>query len=143
MKYLYILFLMSISFISYGQTIIGYWETFDDKTNEKKSTIEIYKSDNLFFAKVVESYVSDRNAICETCKGKSKGKPIIGLVIVENIKKDGNKYNGGTIMDPENGKTYKCHLELENNNKLKVRGYLGFSVFGRTQYWRRRNDNGI
>lgn len=135
MKHLYILFIMTLSFTTHGQSIIGQWETFDDDTKEKKAIIEIYKRNNLFFAKIVESYVSEKNAICETCTGTKKGKPIIGLVIIENIKKDEAEFNGGTILDPENGKTYKCYLELIDNNKLKVRGYLGFSVFGRTQYW--------
>ena len=59
-------------------------------------------------------------------------------MIIENLKQDGNKFDSGTIMDPNNGKTYKCHIELTDNNKLKVRGYLGFSVFGRTQFWTRK-----
>ncbi|MGB6267945.1 MAG: DUF2147 domain-containing protein, partial [Olleya sp.] len=118
--------------------IIGQWVTYDDETKEKKAIIEIYKSNNLYFAKIVKSFVGDYNAICETCKGAKKGKPIIGLIIIENIKKDGNEFNGGTILDPENGETYKCNLKLVNNNKLKVRGLLGFSIFGRTQYWLRK-----
>jgi len=138
MKYLCILFIMTLSFATHGQSIIGHWETFDDDTKEKKAVVKIYKRDNLFFARIVESYVSEKNAICETCKDTNKGKPIIGLVIIENIKKDESEFNNGTILDPENGKTYKCYLELIGNNKLKVRGYLGFSLFGRTQYWIRK-----
>jgi len=138
MKFLCTLLLTTLSFISYGQSIIGQWETFDDETNEKKAVIEIYKANNLYFAKIIESYVSEKNALCETCKGSRKGQPIIGLVIIENIKKDGDEYNDGIIIDPENGKTYSCYLELINNNKLKVRGYLGFSLLGRTQYWMRK-----
>jgi len=49
--------------------------------------------------------------------------------------KDGDEYNSGTILDPENGETYKCYVELVSESKLKVRGYIGFSLFGRTQYW--------
>jgi len=138
MKFLFTLLITTLSFVSYGQSIIGQWETIDDETKEKKAVIEIYKSDNLYFAKIVESYVSEKNALCETCTGTRKGQPIIGLVIIENIKKDGNEFNDGIIIDPENGKTYSCYLELVNNNKLKVRGYLGFSLFGRTQYWIRK-----
>lgn len=138
MKYLCTLFIMALSFATYGQSIIGQWETYDDKTKEKKAIIDIYKTDNLYFAKIIENYVSDKNAICETCKGKRKGEPINGLVIIENIKNDGDEYNGGTILDPENGKLYKCYLKLMNSNKLKVRGYIGFSLLGRTQYWIRK-----
>lgn len=138
MKYLCILFIMTLSITTNGQTIIGQWETYDDKTKEKKAVIEVYQTNNLYFAKIVKSFIGEKNAICESCKGTKKNKPIIGLVIIENIKKDGNEFNGGFILDPENGETYKCYLKLINNNKLKVRGYLGFSLFGRTQYWIRK-----
>lgn len=138
MKFLFTFYMVILSFVGYGQSILGYWQTFDDKTNEKKAVVEIYKTDGHYFAKIVESYVSDKNAVCETCKGERKGQPIIGLVIIESLKKDGSQFNSGIILDPENGKTYKCHLELVDNKKLKVRGYLGVSLFGRTQYWIRK-----
>ena len=128
---------MTLSFTLNGQTIIGQWETYDDKTKEKKAVIEIYQTDNLYFGKIVKSFSLEKNALCENCKGINKNKPIIGLVIIENIKKDGNEFNGGTVLDPDNGETYKCNLKLINN-KLEVRGYLGFSLFGRTQYWVRK-----
>lgn len=135
MKHFFFIFIMALSFTSHAQSIIGQWETFDDETKKKKSVIEIYKTNNLYFAKIIESFASEKNAVCETCTGTSKNKPIIGLIIIENLTKDGDEFNGGTIMDPENGKIYKCYLELMDKNKLKVRGYLGFSLFGRTQYW--------
>lgn len=138
MKYLSIFFILMLSITANGQTIVGQWETFDDKTKEKKAIIEIYQKDNHYFAKIVKSFIGEENAICETCKGTNKDKPIIGLVIIENIKEDGNEFNGGTILDPENGETYKCYLKLETKNKLKVRGYLGVPLFGRTQFWIRK-----
>ena len=128
---------MTLSFTLNGQTIIGQWETYDDKTKEKTAVIEIYQTDNLYFGKIVKSFSLEKNALCENCKGINKNKPIIGLVVIENIKKDGNEFNGGTVLDPDNGETYKCNLKLINN-KLEVRGYLGFSLFGRTQYWVRK-----
>ncbi|CAL2090500.1 DUF2147 domain-containing protein [Tenacibaculum sp. 190524A05c] len=140
MKIIFTSFLLFLSLYVNGQSIIGQWETYDDKTKEKKATIEIYESNNQYFAKIIESYVSDKDAICFTCKGKQKNKPIIGLVIIENLIQDKNEFNGGTILDPENGKTYKCYLKLMNINKLKVRGYLGVSIFGRTQYWTRKKS---
>jgi uncharacterized protein (DUF2147 family) len=140
MKYLSILFIITLNLTINGQSIIGQWETFDDKTKEKKAIIEVYKTNNFYFAKIVKSFIGEKNAICETCKGTKKGKPIIGLIIIENIKEDGKEFNGGLILDPENGETYKCYLKLINNNKLKVRGYLGFSLFGRTQYLIRKRS---
>lgn len=138
MKYLLILFVTILSIKSNGQSIVGQWETFDDKTKEKKGLVEIYKTNNTYYAKIVDSYTGEKNAVCEKCKGTKKDKPIIGLIIIEDIKKDGDEFNIGTILDPENGETYKCYLKLVNTNKLKVRGFLGVSIFGRTQFWRRK-----
>jgi uncharacterized protein (DUF2147 family) len=138
MKHLFLLAIILLSITAKAQTIIGQWETFDDKTKEKKAVIEIYKTNNLYFAKIIENFIGENNALCENCKGQKKDKPIIGLVIIENIKKNGDEFNEGIILDPENGETYKCYLKLINNDKLKVRGFLGFSIFGRTQYWSRK-----
>lgn len=138
MKYLFLLFLLISSSISYAQEILGEWETYDDETNEKKALIEIYQTNDTYFAKIVESYVKGSSGRCEKCEGAKKDQPIKGLVIIENLQKDDDEFNGGTILDPQNGKTYKCYLQLVETNKLKVRGYLGFSLLGRTQYWRRK-----
>ncbi|WP_117885698.1 DUF2147 domain-containing protein [Aureibaculum luteum] len=138
MNYLRIFLMLLVSITVNGQSIIGQWETYDDNTKEKKALIEIYQKDNLYFAKIVKRFNGDNNAVCKSCKGTNKNKPIVGLVIIENIKKVGNEFKGGTIMDPENGETYSCYLKLINANKLKIRGFLGFSVFGRTQYWIRK-----
>lgn len=138
MKQLLLILFILLNFSAHAQSIIGQWETYDDETKEKKAVIEIYKTNNAYFAKIVESFVGEKNAICENCEGSKKNKPIIGLVIIENIQKNEDEFDGGTILDPENGKTYKCNLKLLNANKLEVRGYLGFSLFGRTQYWIRK-----
>lgn len=138
MKNIFTFLIITLSLTSNAQDIIGLWKTFDDKTKEKKSVIEIYKEDDLYFAKITEIFSGDKNAICNTCNGIKKGQPIIGLVIIENLKKDKNEFNEGSILDPENGKTYSCYLKLIKNNKLKVRGFLGISIFGRTQYWIRK-----
>lgn len=137
MKHLFLLIILILSITVNGQSIIGKWVTYDDETNEKKGVVEIYKMNNLYFAKIVKNYAGEKDAICEACEGTKKNKLILGLVIIEDLKKNGSIYEGGTILDPETGDTYSCSLELINANKLKVRGYLGFSIFGRTQYWRR------
>jgi len=138
MKYIYLVFIASISITINAQTIVGQWETYDDETNEKKGLIEIYKTNDTYYAKIIETYVEGSPGICTRCEGAKKDQPIKGLVIIEGLKKDDDEFNGGTILDPENGKTYKCYLQLIEANKLKVRGYLGFALLGRTQYWRRK-----
>lgn len=140
MKCIYTLILMTICHISYAQNITGLWETFDDNTNEKKAVVEIYEEQGLYFAKIAENFVKEGSGICETCKGAKKNQPIIGLVIIESLKKDGDEYDGGWILDPENGKTYKCTLQLVETDQLKVRGFIGFSFLGRTQYWQRKPE---
>jgi uncharacterized protein (DUF2147 family) len=139
-RILTLLFVFFITLSTFAQGITGQWETFDDETNEKKALIEIYAANDKYFAKIVESYVKGSSGKCEKCQGAKKNKPIQGLVIIENLEKDDDEYTGGIILDPENGKTYKCYVELLEKNKLKVRGYLGFSLLGRTQYWRRKID---
>lgn len=70
-----------------------------------------------------------------------RDRRLTGLKILEGLEADGSgKWTGGTIYDPDNGKTYRCNLQLENENRLKVRGYLGVSLFGRTEIWTRRVD---
>ena len=79
-----------------------------------------------------------KHSVCNQCEDDNYNKPIIGLVIIKNLIEDDGEYNDGTILDPNNGKSYKCYLELIGNNKLKLRGYIGFSILGRTQYWQRK-----
>ncbi len=139
MKYFFLtITLLFASLTLSAQTILGEWETYDDETNEKKSVIEIFEKDNKYYGKVKEILTGNDGAICENCKGDKKNQPILGLQIIEGLKKDGESYESGTILDPESGKVYKCYLELEEADKLKVRGYIGFALLGRTQYWKRK-----
>ncbi|MAP81411.1 MAG: hypothetical protein CL526_10020 [Aequorivita sp.] len=127
-------------FTSSAQDVFGKWKTFDDETGEAKSIVEIYEENGKVFGKVVEILnPAKKDAICTKCPGKDKGEPILGLVIIKDLEKDGDEYNDGTIMDPNNGKIYKCFIELDGANKLDVRGYIGFSLLGRTQTWTRVN----
>jgi uncharacterized protein (DUF2147 family) len=123
-----------------AQDVTGKWKTVDDETGEAKSIVEIYKDNGKIYGKVVEILnPAKKNAVCDKCPGADKGKPIWGLVIIKGLEKDGDEYNDGTIMDPNNGKVYKCYIELDGADKLNVRGYVGFSLFGRTQTWSRVN----
>jgi uncharacterized protein (DUF2147 family) len=69
-----------------------------------------------------------------------KDKPITGMIIVSGLTKDGDEWSGGTIMDPNKGKTYDCYITMESKDKLKVRGYMGVALLGRTQYWYRYTE---
>lgn len=133
-----ILVLTLFSLTSYSQDVFGKWKTVDDDTGEVKSIVEIYQQDGKTYGKVLEILnPANKDKKCIACEGADKNKPIEGLVIIKNLEKDGNEYNDGTIMDPENGKEYSCYIKLSSKDKLKVRGYLGFAALGRTQYWHR------
>ena len=121
-----------------AQDVFGTWKTIDDVSGEAKSILEIYEKDGKVYGKVVQILtVGQEDALCTECTGDDNGKPIKDLVIIRGLKKDGDVYEDGKILDPENGKEYKCYIELEEKDKLKVRGYIGFSLLGRTQYWYR------
>lgn len=131
-------FLLFSLFI-YAQSPIGIWKTIDDETGKEKSYVEIYKTDNdKLEGKVVKILTPGReDRKCTACKGDKKDKPINGLVIIRDIEKDGDSWKNGYILDPENGKEYKCKMTLQDKNTLDVRGFIGFSLIGRTQTWHR------
>ena len=130
--YLFLIFTQ----LSYCQNIIGKWKTIDDTTGKEKSIVEIYEKSGKYFGKITQLYdVASQNKKCDKCEGENKNKPIIGLVIIKNMIKDGVVFSGGTITDPSNGKVYSCKFENIKNDKITVRGFIGFSLFGRSQTW--------
>ena len=139
MKHIIVLFCsFIISTISAQTTIIGKWKTIDDETGKAKSIVEISEKSGKIYGKIIEIFESEnRNRVCENCSGADKNTPVLGMTIIRGLSKDGSEYNGGKIIDPKNGKSYKCSLALESKDKLKVRGYIGFSLIGRSQYWER------
>lgn len=119
---------------SYAQ-IEGKWKTIDDETGSEKSIVEIYKkADGKYYGKISQLLSKPENPNCVNCKDDRKNKPLIGLEIIRGLEKDGNSFSGGTITDPKSGKTYKCTVTREKD-KLNVRGYVGFSLIGRSQTW--------
>ncbi|PQJ78395.1 DUF2147 domain-containing protein [Polaribacter porphyrae] len=121
-----------------GQTIFGKWHSTNDETGEVDSVVKIYEKEGKAYAKIIEIKDPERqNAVCTECKGANKNKPILGLEILTGLEKDDDEWSGGKILDPRNGKVYKCYIELVEPNKLKLRGYIGFSLLGKTKYWTR------
>ena len=133
-KYLFILIFLST--FSFSQSVTGKWKTIDDETGQAKSIVEIFEKSGKIYGKVHEIFdEKHKNDICKECTGEDKNKLIQGMTILKGLVKDGEEYSNGKIIDPKNGKTYKCTIKLENKDKLKVRGYIGFSLIGRSQYW--------
>lgn len=123
-------------FNAQSQIVIGKWKTIDDVTGQAKSIVEIYEKSGKIFGKVIEIFDKEhKNNVCSDCSGEDKNKPILGMTIIKGLSKEGNTYSDGKILDPKNGSLYKCSITLEEKDKLKVRGYIGISLLGRTQFW--------
>lgn len=124
-----------------AQGVLGKWKTIDDNTGEARSVIELFERGGKVYGKIIA--ITDpekRDNVCVKCTGDDKNRPILGLELLKGLEKNGDKYDGGYITDPDNGKRYKCYIELEDANILKVRGYIGMAVLGRTQIWERFQD---
>jgi uncharacterized protein (DUF2147 family) len=122
--------------VSFSQTIFGKWKTVDDETVMEKGIVEIYEKAGKVYGRIIEILEKEKKYFkCEMCEGEDKNKPILGLVIIKGLKKKGDFYEGGKVTDPKNGKSYHCKMTLEGKDKLIVRGYIGISLFGRSQTW--------
>ncbi|PWG04493.1 DUF2147 domain-containing protein [Polaribacter aquimarinus] len=140
-KTLFTLLIFTMSFSINAQSIFGKWHSTNEDTGEIDSVIEVYKKDGKAYAKIIEIKNPDRkNAVCDLCEGKNNNKPILGLNILTGLEKDDDEWSGGKILDPRNGKIYKCYIKLEEPNKLKIRGYIGFALIGKTAYWTRAKE---
>ncbi len=121
------------------QTPVGLWKNIDDVTGKPKALIRITEANGELSGKIEKLFrdpTEDQNPKCIKCEGAKKDQLVLGMVILQGLKKDDNEYNGGTILDPDNGKEYKSKLKLVDG-KLNVRGYIGFPMLGRSQIWLR------
>ena len=119
---------------------VGLWKTIDDETGKVKSVVRITEANGELQGKVeqvISPPAKDPNPMCDDCEGERKGKPVIGMTIMSGLKRTGDsEWSGGQILDPANGKTYRCKITMiEDGKKLKMRGYIAF--FYRTQIWLR------
>jgi len=130
-------FLLFCQFAFAQTSITGTWKTIDDGSGEEKSYIEITEKDGKYFGTITKLLQSPEDSVCQECSGDKKDKPIIGMVILENLKIYKDYYSYGKILDPESGKEYKCSLWQDDNDQLTVRGYVGISALGRSQNWYR------
>ncbi len=130
-------FFLSV-FAAFGQSCVGKWVTIDDKTGKKKSVVRLYKENGKLYGKIIYLFPEEgreENPVCDKCTDDRKNKPLIGLQVVRDLKWNGKEWEGGTVIDPENGKVYKLSIWLNplNSDALMVRGYIGFLY--RTQNW--------
>jgi uncharacterized protein (DUF2147 family) len=123
-------------------TPVGVWRTFDDGTNRPGAEVEIYSAGDKLVGKVLRSLRPEEQGrvdLCVKCPDDRKGRPMIGLEIIRDLPREGKNlvWEGGNILDPDNGKIYRLKVELlEEGKRLQVRGYIG--PFFRTVVWERQ-----
>jgi uncharacterized protein (DUF2147 family) len=123
-----------------NDTPVGTWRQIDDVTGKPKSVIQITEDNGKLQGKVLQVLLSDDgpHPVCKKCEGERKDQPVEGMVIMWNVGKDGDVWDGGKILDPKNGKVYSVKLSLaDGGQKLDVHGYIGISLLGRSQVWQR------
>ena len=128
---------------SSAQSILGKWKTYDIfNRNVAESIVEIYSIDDHLYVKIIEILPDEhKNDLCTKCSGSLKGKPILGMVILEGAQLEDGIWKGANILNAKNGKRYGCHLSLEAADLLKIRGFVGYPIFGKTLYWTRVKEN--
>jgi uncharacterized protein (DUF2147 family) len=123
-----------------AQSPVGLWKTVDDASGKEKSLIRISESGGVFSGKIEKLLAADAkpDAKCDQCTDARKDQPVVGMTVMRNVKKNDAQWDGGDILDPNNGKVYKVRLRLDSDNKkLEVRGYVGTPMLGRSQNWQR------
>jgi uncharacterized protein (DUF2147 family) len=132
------LFFVLFSFsLSAQDSPVGLWKTIDDETGEAKSHVRIVEKNGKLYGTVEKLLLKPQDTRCTACEGDKKDQLVVGMEILTDLEQDGKYWEDGEILDPNNGSVYSCYIEMESTDKLKVRGYIGFSLLGRTQYWYR------
>jgi uncharacterized protein (DUF2147 family) len=125
-----------------GESAVGQWQTVDDKTGAPRALIEITQdASGVLSGKVIKGLIpgepADRR--CTACTDARKDQVIIGMTVLSGMHKEGDGWEGGQILDPDNGKVYRCKMHLEKGGSvLVVRGFIGVSLLGRSQTWIRQ-----
>jgi uncharacterized protein (DUF2147 family) len=121
-------------------TPAGLWKTIDDDGKTEKSLVRITESGGVVSGKIEKIFdASKQNEVCEKCSDERKDKPVLGMTILRNLKQnadDKGLWDGGDVLDPNNGKVYKARLKpVDGGKKMELRGYIGMPLLGRTQTW--------
>jgi uncharacterized protein (DUF2147 family) len=125
-------------------TVVGTWKQIADQGVDKgkaASYIGIFENNGVYFGKITKLLLDSPDKVCDKCTGALKNKPLVGMIILKDMKKNGkvdkefgSEYADGTIFDPDNDKTYKCKMWVKDD-VLTVRGFIGFSLLGRNAQW--------
>jgi len=125
-----------------GSTPAGLWQTVSDRTGQADGLVRVEEVNGEYIGTVVAVFsppAESSSPLCGECKGDLKNKPIVGMAILHGVRLLADGYSAGEILDPDEGRVYKCRIALtEGGRKLEVRGYIGIPLFGRSQVWIRK-----
>jgi uncharacterized protein (DUF2147 family) len=137
----------SIPLRAAGPTAVGLWEQVDENSGKAESWIKISERNGVYegnFVKIFFKPGQDENWVCSKCEGSEKGAPVLGLTLIKGMLRNGLSYENGTVRDPRDGSLYRASMKISTDGKkLEMRGYLGISLFGRSQVWNRLPDNAL
>jgi uncharacterized protein (DUF2147 family) len=126
---------------------VGLWQTISDVDGKPRALVEIRDAGGQLSGRIVGTLRADEppDKTCALCPGERKGQKLLGMTILSGLRRQGEGaeavWTGGEILDPDNGRSYRVNLTLEDGGRtLRVRGYIGVSLLGRTQRWQRAAD---
>ena len=137
--------LFSISSLAWGGELAGLWQEYDEDTENLEALVHIEKvSDGTYEGKIEKIFpdtVENSALICTHCKGSLHDHPLLGLRVLSGMKrKDELNFEGGEILDTDDGKTYQCRIRLtEDGNIIEITSYINLDKIGPPEVWRRAN----
>jgi uncharacterized protein (DUF2147 family) len=136
----------SVHGVSADNSPVGLWQSVDDDTKQPNGWFLVTQQNGVYIGKIAKMFLKpgeDPNSVCDQCKDDRKNHPWLGLELIRGMQAEGDdKYGGGTILDPRDGKIYKATLKVSPDGQtLTVRGFLGIELLGRNQYWTRLPDS--
>lgn len=127
--------LLIYGFLMSAQSPVGTWVTIDDETGKEKSHVEIYEKDGKLYGKIVKLLLNPQTTLCEVCEGERKNKPLVGMLVIYDMRKSGDKWEGGKVYKADTGKEYNGFLKMKGADRLIVTGKFMFIT--KSQTWRR------
>jgi uncharacterized protein (DUF2147 family) len=144
MKYVLVTLLTLLVLPAFAQpSPVGLWKTVDDATGREKGLVRIDVDNGVLTGRIAGNLdpTAPPHRLCDLCTDERKGKPLLGLTILRGVRASADEagvWDGGDILDPDNGKVYRVRLRPSDDGKtMEVRGYIGFPLLGRTQIWTR------
>ncbi len=130
--------LLATASTAWPDSALGRWQTVSDETGKAEAIVELWLEDEELKGKIVQLLEPEEpDPICTLCEGDRKDQAVLGMIILWGMSANGQGWEGGKILDPNNGKVYRAQLRVNAEGQLEVRGFIGFALLGRTQVWQR------